>query len=159
MGRVSAKLTVEASKETTVHEVSAPKAENASHQELPVTKRSDSVQAPNQPISPEGAPKRLLRPLRNWMEVVERISRSAPMVASFVRNTRAFTTEDGAVVVQFDNEFGMRMMEQGDSRDRLRSAVSTVLRREVTDKQLLMEVVGKSAAPSVLDEILEASED
>ena len=90
---------------------------------------------------------------------MERISRSEPMVASFVKNTRAFTMEDGSVVVQFEHEFGMRMMEQGDSRDRLRSAVSTVLRREVTDKQLLMEVVGKSATPSVLDEILEATED
>ena len=33
----------------------------------------------------------------------------------------------------------MRMMEQGDSRDRLRAAMSAVLRREVTDKQLIME--------------------
>jgi hypothetical protein len=103
--------------------------------------------------------KRLLRPIRSWMEVVDRISKSSPMVASFVNNSRAFTTEDGSVVVQFDNEFGMRMMEQGDSRDRLRSAVSAVLRREVTDKQLLMELVGKSAAPSVLDEIIEAAEE
>ena len=103
--------------------------------------------------------KRVLRPMRNWMEVVERISRSAPMDASFVKASKAYTLEDGGVVVRFDNEFTMQMMERGESRDRLRAALSTVLRREVTDRQLIMEVAGKSETPSVIDEILDASEE
>jgi hypothetical protein len=93
------------------------------------------------------------------MEVVERISRSAPMVASFVKASRAFTTEDDKVIVRFDNEFAMRMMEQDDSRDLLRASVSAILRREVGDRALTFEVLGKSAERNVIDEILDASEE
>ena len=139
---------------TVAEEPHAPAAEVPQKTEAAVAKATANEPAPAAPSA-----KRLLRPIRNWMEVVERVSRSTQMMASFLRNTRAFTTENDCVVVQFDNEFGMRMMEQGDSRDRLRSAVSAVLRREVTDKQLLMELIGKSAAPSVMDEIIEAAEE
>ena len=100
--------------------------------------------------------KRVLRPIRSWMEVVERISRSEPMTASFVKASRAFSTEDGKVIVRFDSEFSLRMMEQGSARDRLRAAVSNVLRREVGDRELIFEVAGKREEGSPIDEILEA---
>lgn len=106
-----------------------------------------------------GREKRILRPIRSWMEVVERISRSAPMTASFVKASRAFTAEDGTVIVRFDNEFALQMMEQDDSRDRLRSAVSAVLKREVGDRMLIMETSDRTETKSVLDEIVDASEE
>ena len=93
------------------------------------------------------------------MEVVERISRTDPMNASFVKNARAYTMENGNVVVQFDQDFSLMMMEKDDARDRLRMALSSVLRREVADRALLMEVAGKSEGRSVIDEILEASDE
>ncbi len=118
-----------------------------------------TVSAPPRPAqNGASAEKRTLRPLRQWMEVVERISRSAPMDASFVKASRAYTLDNGSVVVRFDNDFGMRMMERSDSRDRLRAALSTVLRREVGDKMLMMEVAGHQDERSVIDEIIEASE-
>jgi DNA polymerase-3 subunit gamma/tau len=104
--------------------------------------------------------KRVLRRMQNWMEVVERIGRSAPMDAGFIRMAHAFTQEDGAVVVRFDNSFTKDMMEKDESRDRLRAALSAVLRREVGDRMLIMEVVGSTQdKPSVIDEIIEASEE
>ena len=103
--------------------------------------------------------KRVLRSMRNWMEVVERIGRLAPMDASFVRTARAFTLENGSVLVRFENAFGMQMMEKSDSRDRLRAALSTVLRREIGDRMLLMEIENKQEKPSVIDEIIEVGEE
>lgn len=111
-----------------------------------------------QPVK-SAADKRILRPLRNWMEVVERIGRSAPMDASFVKAAKAYTLESGDVVVRFENEFGKIMMEKGDSRDRLRAALSTVLRREVGDRMLTMEVVPTGEDRSVIDEIIDAAEE
>ena len=90
------------------------------------------------------------------MEVAERVGRSAPATASFVKNTRAFTTEDGRVIVRFENDFALHMLEQGSAKDHLRSAVSSVLRREVLDRDLIFEVVGKREEGSPIDEILEA---
>ena len=126
------------------------------HEEKPEVVKKEVSQA--DPVAP-GAEKRVLRPIRNWMEVVERVSRSAPMAASFVKASRAFTTEDERVIVRFDNDFAMRMMEQDEARDRLRAAVSTVLRHEVGDRALIFETVGKGETRSVIDEIIEASED
>ena len=59
------------------------------------------------------APTRTLRAIRNWMEVVERISRSDPMRASFVKSSRAYETENGKVIVRFGDSFSMQMMGQG----------------------------------------------
>ena len=80
-------------------------------------------------------------------------------MAQLVKNSRAYTTEDGAVIVRFDSDFSMQMMSRDDSRDRLRMAVSSVLRREVGDRMLQMEVAGKTEAASVIDEIIDASEE
>ncbi len=124
----------------------------------PTPKAKTATVSETKPQAP-AAEKRVLRPLRNWMEVVERIGRSAPMDASFVKNSKAYTLDDGGVVVRFDSDFTMQMMGRDESRDRLRAALSTVLRREVGDRQLLMEVAGKQEAHSVIDEILDVADE
>jgi DNA polymerase-3 subunit gamma/tau len=109
------------------------------------------------PIS-TSAPTRTLRTVRNWMEVVERISRSDPMRASFVKSSRAYETEDGKVIVRFADSFSLQMMEQGEARDRLRTAASAVLKREVGDRELVFEIAEKRADASVIDEIIDSIE-
>lgn len=109
------------------------------------------------PIS-ASVPTRTLRTIRSWMEVVERISRSDPMRASFVKSSRAYETEDGKVIVRFGDSFSMQMMEQGEARDRLRTAVSAILKRDVGDRELVFEIAEKRADASVIDEIIDATE-
>ncbi len=133
-----------------------------SKKETPAEPRtSEPTSAPEPQKQPEATvkEKRVLRRLSNWLEVVERIGRSAPMDASFVKASQAFLQEDDGILVRFENEFSLRMMEKGDSRDRLRAALSAVLRREVGDKALSMEVAAKGEQISVIDEIIEASEE
>ena len=103
--------------------------------------------------------KRVLKPMRNWMEAVEKISRSDPMRAGFVKNAQAYTMENGSVVVRFPDPFTFSMMEKDEARDRLRMALSTVLRREVGDRMLIMEVAGEKKNSSVIDEILDLSDE
>ncbi len=122
------------------------------------TKPAPVVAEKHAPVTFDPASVRTLRTVRNWMEVVERISRSDPMRASFAKSSRAFTTEDGKVIVRFDSPFSMQMMEQGEARDRLRTAVSAILKREVGDRELIFEVAEKRADASVIDEIIDAAE-
>lgn len=110
------------------------------------------------PPSPSGE-KRILRPMRNWMEVVERFARSAPMQAGFVKPCRAYTTEDDRVIIRFETAIALDMMEKGDARDKLRAAVSAVLRREVGDRSLVFEITGKESERNVIDEIIESAEE
>lgn len=111
--------------------------------------------------APVGAEKekRVLRSLRSWSEVVDRIGRSDQMLAGFIKHAKAYTAEDETIVVRFDNAFSMQMLCRDEARDRLRMALSAVLRREVDDRMLSMEVVGQAAENSAIDEILEGLED
>lgn len=103
--------------------------------------------------------KRVLRPLRGWTEVVDRIGHSDQMLAGFVKHAKAYTAEDESIVVRFENAFSMQMLQRDEARDRLRMALSAVLRREVDDRMLRMEVVGQATENSAIDEILEGLED
>ncbi len=103
--------------------------------------------------------KRILRPLRNWMEVAERVGRGDASLPGFLKQARAYTTEDGSVVVRFANAFALSMLDRGDVRDRLRMAISTVLRREVGDRMLIMEVADQKEDASVIDEILDSTDE
>ena len=111
------------------------------------------------PVADFGSEKRILRPMRNWMEAAERLGRSAPMLASFVKGARAYTTESGQLIVRFQNTFARGMMEKDDARDRLRGAVASVLRREIADRDLIYEVEGQAEDKNVIDEIIEAAEE
>ncbi len=134
-------------------------------------KREVQSEHKNPPVSPTLEPvsqkataspaseRRILRPIRAWMEVAERVGRNDPKSAGFVKTSRAFTTEDGRVIVRFDNPFAMSMMEADDARDRLRAAVSAVLRREVGDRDLIFELPGKSESRNVIDEILDIADE
>ena len=137
---------------------SAPSIEEKISKPAPKTPTPSST-VPSQFAPTEQQQKRVLRPLRNWMEVVERIGRSDPQGAGFLKPAKAYTLDDGGVVVRFDNSFAKLMIENGDSRDRLRAALSTVLRREVGDRMLALEVAGDTEERSVIDEILEAAEE
>ena len=139
---------------------SEPPKEPAAQPKAPVAEPEKKVApaAPSPAVAPD-VTKRILRPVRNWMEAAERVGRNSPMLAGFVKTARAFTTEDGQVIVRFDTSFSMGMMENGDARDRLRAALSAVLRREVADRDLVYEVTGKTDTKNVIDEIIEAAEE
>ena len=110
------------------------------------------------PESAETPAKRVLRPLRTWMEVVERVGRGDPTRVGFLKAARAYTTEEGGVIVRVDNPFALTMLQQGDCPARIRAALSAVLQRQMDEQQLRLEVAGQAAKASVIDEILEASE-
>ncbi|MBR7151291.1 MAG: DNA polymerase III subunit gamma/tau [Clostridia bacterium] len=110
------------------------------------------------PESAEAPAKRVLRPLRTWMEVVERVGRGDPTRVGFLKAARAYTTEEGDVIVRVDNPFALTMLQQGDCPARIRAALSAVLQRQMDEQQLRLEVAGQATKASVIDEILEASE-
>ncbi len=112
----------------------------------------------SQAEDPKASGKRILRPLRNWMEAVERIAQSDPMVASFCRTAPAYTTEEGTILVKFDSKFAMDMCQNNGRKELLVAALRFALKREITDAQLILEVNQKQDK-SLLDEIIESTEE
>ena len=126
-------------------------------------KRTEPLDPPQQePIEPKTeAPlpgRRVLRPLRQWMEVVERVAEKNAMIAGFLKSAQAFTLEDGKILVRFSTPFAKNTALGGKGKEDLRGALSTVLRRSISEAELLDEVVA-SRESDLFDEILDAVND
>ena len=131
----------------------APETEKAT--EAPLIRKNKS---PEPPPKPEPLQKRVLHPMRNWMEAVERTSIANPMAGAFLKSASAFTTDAGEVIVRFPNAFSSEMALKGEGRETLRMTLSAILRREVPDQALFTEVVG-NREQNALDEIIEAADE
>ena len=102
--------------------------------------------------------KRILRPLRNWREAVERIAAGDPVMSSFCRNAEAYVTENEEILVRFDSSFAVDMVQKNGGRERLRAALSATLKKEIFDSKLLVEA-REAQGRSAMDEIIEAIEE
>ncbi len=125
-----------------------------------VIQAKEAKTAPMPRTKPQAAPvdtsgKRVLRPLRVWQEVVERVTRQDGMTASFLKSAQAYTEGEQTVIVRFENDFMLMMLNRGDAKDLLRGALSVCLQREVKEKDLICEVKPKVSEVSALDEIIE----
>lgn len=122
-------------------------------------KKESSVKRKEEPTAqPTEVPaKRTLYPIRQWMEVVERVTVKNPMAAAFLKNTQAYTIENGKILIRFGNDFTRQMALQNGGKEDLRGALSTVLRRDISQNDLQSEVKATSEI-NALDEIIEATD-
>ena len=133
--------------------VSAPAPKPAA---VPVT--SKPVAAPQ--AAPAASAKRVLRPLKAWTEAVDRVRATSPMAASFLVSAKAYTTEDGRVVIKLESDFIRTMVSREGAPEALRAALSVCLGRKLDVSDILYEVdEAKPAEGSLLDLIIEATEE
>ncbi len=111
------------------------------------------------PPAKTGAQPRVLRPIRTWTEAVDRVRATSKMAASFLIHAKAYTTEQGQVVVKLDSEFARDMLTREGAPEALRAALSLCLGRRMELSDILYEAeAAKPADDSLLDLILEAAE-
>ncbi len=104
--------------------------------------------------------RRVLRPVKRWQEVVERISEKNPMIASFYKMNKAYVTQDGGFVIKFTDPFTRDMAVKDGGEELLRTALSVVMGRAVSAQEIAVEVeAAKASEGSLLDLILEAAEE
>lgn len=164
---------IEPSETGTPHDIPAPPPEAeavAEHRASPPTEPSPAPQVTatprvtprsDTPAPPSTAPaQRILRPLREFAEVVDRVSETDPMVGSFLRLSKAFRTEDGKLLLRFAQVFQRDMvMPDRKPPEVLRRALSVCLGKPVVPEDILVEIETEKNAASPLDVILEALED
>ena len=109
-----------------------------------------------QAVGQEPAGKRVLRPLRQWQEVVERVLTGNRMVGGFLKTAQAFTLENGDVLLRFESDFTRDMVMSDRGKEDLRGALSNVLKREIAEGMIRCEVVSVTEK-NTLDEIVEAA--
>ncbi len=104
--------------------------------------------------------KRVLRPIKAWMEAVDRVRDTSRMAASFLVSAKAYTTEDGRVVVKLDSDFVRSMVSREGAPEALRAALSVCLGRKLDGADILYEVEAEAKSEgSLIDQIIEAAEE
>ena len=111
------------------------------------------------PEKPETDPsltgkKRVLRPLRAWVEILEEMAVSDIFLWLDLNTTKAFTDENGNVVVVFDGDFMLeRALAKKENISRLADFISKQLgkKTEVTFELLPTEESGDTVIDEILD--------
>ena len=129
---------------------------------VPALEKREAPPKPS-PVPPGAAPsvsRRVLRPLKTWTEAVERVRATSPMAASFLVSAKAYTSDEGGVVVKLESDFIRTMVSREGAPEALRAALSVCLGRRLEVSELLFEVEeSKQSEGSLLDLILEATEE
>ena len=113
---------------------------------------------PSQPAQPAG--QRVLRPIKTWTEVVDRVRDTSRMAASFLISAKAYTTEGGQVVVKLESDFIRTMVSREGAPEALRAALAVCLSRKLEERDILYEVEeSKGGDASLIDLIIEAAEE
>ena len=103
--------------------------------------------------------RRVLKPLRSWNEVVERVRETSRMAASFLIAAKAYTTEAGDVVIKLEDAFMRDMINREGTPEALRAALSLQLGKKLDATDILYEIDGeKKTEGSLIDLIIEAAE-
>ncbi len=104
---------------------------------------------------------RVLHRIRGFMNCVERMRREDAMLGSFLaEGGKAYTTDDGKIVIQHENEWALDMLQAASAKAMLSRAFSAELKRPVDTQSFLFEVKanGGTTTDTILDDLLEAAE-
>ena len=88
------------------------------------------------------------------------MSESDPIIGSFLRLCRAFRTDDGKIILRFEQPFQCSMaLPDKKPPEALRRALSVCLGHAVAPEDIIGEIEGQADPASPLDVIIEALED
>ena len=140
----------------------APVAPTASAPQVtPAAPAPPKKQEAPKPATPAANGGRVLHRIKGYMNCVERIRREDVMIGSFVADTKGFVTEDGKILLQIGNVFANTMLDTPKAKELLCRGISPEIKRAVTPDMLIFESPDprKSAADTILDDLLGASEE
>ena len=140
---------------------SAPVAVAPTTPVAPPTPQKEEAPTPKQ-AAQSAAPKveRVLHRIRGFMNCVERMRREDAMLGSFLAEGKAFTTEDGKVLIRHDNDWALEMLQAGRSKAMLCRVFSAEIKRPIDAQSFIFELTSNTsgANDTILDDLLEAAE-
>jgi len=148
--KVEAPASVTKKQETKqIKETKAPTVEPKPEAAVPVKNEKAEEKAPVSTAS-----KRVLRPFRAWVEVLEEMAVTDIFLWIDINTAKAFTDENGNVVVVFDSDF---MLERARSKPDNISRLSEMLSKQIGKRvEVSFELLpSEESGDTVIDEILD----
>lgn len=133
----------------------AEKMADAPKQVAPEVKSDSNVKAPSVPVTGEN--KRVLKSIRSWIEIADRMQALDGGAASFLRQARAYRDETGRIIIRVDSDFPKMVLDQDGVKSNLSQTASAVLGTPVTPNQIVIEVKPKKIeeTDTIIDELIE----
>lgn len=122
-------------------------------------KREEPKPTPTPAPVPEAKRERVLRPIRQWAEILEAYESTAPMISALLKNENAYTDAEGRIIICYSQSLTKTMLTLPDKFKAFCMAASSALDRPITEKDIIFELVAKGEAPSdakILADELEA---
>ncbi|MBQ4140360.1 MAG: DNA polymerase III subunit gamma/tau [Clostridia bacterium] len=109
--------------------------------------------------APLAKKERVLRPIRQWAEILESFESTAPMISALLKTENAYFDENNKIVICYSQSLTKTMLSLPDKFRAFCSAASVVLDKPITEKDVIFELVKKGEAPTdakILADELEA---
>ncbi len=129
----------------TAKEIEAPKRE----EKEPLKEESAAQEAPAQKAEPaEG-----LKLIRGWNEIAEKACAGDGAVLAFVKMAKALMAADGRIYIKFPGDFAKSMVDKPATREAIRASLCMALSRNLSEKDLILDVLEKDETYTDLDEL------
>ncbi len=84
--------------------------------------------------------KRVLKTLRGWAEVQERVAKQKPFWAALLSGSRAYTDPDGRVILRLASDFMLAQLKRENADAVIREALSAEFGRGLRESEVVLEV-------------------
>ena len=121
----------------------------------PTEEKPSKAKAAPAAEKPAADGRRVLKNLRAWVEIVDRMSELDVGAASFLRQARAYRDEAGKIIVRVDTEFSRMLLAQDGVQSNLYRTVGAVLKTPIPQGGIVLEVKPKKTDEGdlILDEL------
>ena len=111
------------------------------------------------PAAPAPKKERVLRPIKQWAEILDSFEATAPMISALLKTENAYFDENGRIVICYSQSLTKTMLSLPDKFRAFCSAASVALDKPISEKDVIFELVKKGEAPTdakILADELEA---
>lgn len=116
----------------------------------PVKREAPAPKPAPTPAAPAPTPKkeRVLRPIRQWAEILDSFESTAPMISALLKTENAYFDAEDRIVICYSQSLTKTMLSLPDKFRAFCSAASVALDRPIDEKSIIFELVKKGEAPS-----------
>ena len=96
--------------------------------------------------------------VRIWAEVIRKAEQKDMSVGSFLKDTLAFTDDDGRLYIKCSNEFTMMMLSDEGRKSLIASVASSVLVKNITPQNIIFSKMQANEKKMPINDLIDTEE-
>lgn len=133
-----------------------PKPEKKEEKPAPAGGEALSEKAPAAPEKQKA--KSEPKSVRVWAEVIRKAEQKDMSVGSFLKDTLAFTDDDGRLFIKCSNDFVIMMLSDKERKSLIASTASAVLGRSITEQNIIFSKIQANEKKMPINDLIDTEE-